>query len=388
MDYFRRALALLEDILPDASRQKVAAKLYESLGDVLEFTGQYDEARTAYQDALASLPAEDRIGQGRLHRKAGDTWGYLRRFEKAMQAYDRAETALGQGLAEAASEWWEEWVEIQIARADVHYFRGEVGELNELVEKIQPIVEERGTPLQRAEFFVRLVMANNRRDRFIVSKQTLAFSQAYLEAAQESGSFHKITHARFVLGFNLLWRGKLDEAMEQMTTALERAIRMGNMILQTQCLTYLTVVFRKSGKVGEATDYALRSLEAATLVQNPAYIGAAKANLAWVAWKNAELTEALEKGKAAVEPWQQSETGFMFQWLARFPLIAVALDRNRTPDAVEYARGLLEPAQQALPGTLEASLEGAIEAWERGEPEAARTHFDRAIELAQEMGYL
>jgi tetratricopeptide (TPR) repeat protein len=385
---FRRGLALLQDIPRDASRHELAAGLYERLGDVLRFTGQYDEARTTYQNALASALADDRIGQGRLHRKTGDAWAYLRRFEEAMQAYDRAETDLGHEPAENALEWWQEWVDIQVARAEVHYFQGEVREQTELVEKVRPVVEKHGTPLQRVGFFLTLILANNRRDRFIVSEQTLAYSRAYVEAAQESDSMYSIAHARFVLGFNLLWRGELDKAKEQLNAALELTVRAGHIYLQTQCLTYLTVVYRKLGQVEEATDYALRSLEAATSVQNPAYIGAAKANLAWVAWKNAELTEALEKGKAAVEPWQGSETGFMFQWLARFPLIAVALNRDRTPDAVEYARGLLEPAQQALPGTLEASLEGAIEAWQRGEPEAARTHFDRAIELALEMGYL
>jgi hypothetical protein len=140
--------------------------------------------------------------------------------------------------------------------------------------------------------------------------------------------------------------------------------------------------------VKEATDYALRSLEAATAVQNPAYVGAAQANLAWVAWKKANLTEALEKGETALKPWQQSDTGFMFQWLALYPLISIALDQDRIPDAMEYARGLLEPAQQALPGPLQTAFEDAIEAWEAGEPKATRTHLSRAIELAQEMDYL
>jgi tetratricopeptide (TPR) repeat protein len=388
MDYFRRALALLEDGPPDASLQQAAIELYESLGDVLEFTDQSDEARTAYQNALASLPAQDRIREGRLHRKTGNTWLVPRRFENAMQAYDKAETALGQEPAEAASEWWQVWVDIQMARTNVHYFQGETRELTRLVETIRPVVEQHGTPLQRADFFLRLILMNNLRDRFIVSEQTLTLSRAYLEAAQELGSLSRIAHARFVLGFNLLWRGVFDEAEEQMKAALELSVRIGNRYLPTQCMTYLTIVYRKLGQVEMATDYALRSLEAATSVQNPAYIGAAQANLAWVACRKADMAEVLETGKAALESWQQSEDDFMFQWLALCPLISVALAEDSITEAVEYARGLLEPAQQALPDTLETSLKDAIEAWERGEPEAACAYFDRAIELSQEMGYL
>jgi tetratricopeptide (TPR) repeat protein len=305
-----------------------------------------------------------------------------------MQGYDQAETALGHEPAEAASEWWQEWVEIQLERTNVHYFQGEVGKLTELVEKIRPVVEQHGTPVQRADFFLRLVLANNRRDRFVVSEQTLAYSRAYLEAAQESGSLPSIAHARFVLGFNLLWRGEFDEAKEQMNTALELAVRVGHIYLQTQCLTYLTIAYRKGGQVEEATDYALRSLEAAISVQNPTYIGTARANLAWVAWRKANMTEALEKGKAALESWQQSPSSCMFQWLALYPLTSMALAHDRIPEAVEYARALLEPTQQALPDPLKTVLKEAIETWERGRPEAARAHLDRAIELAQEMGYL
>jgi tetratricopeptide (TPR) repeat protein len=385
--YFRRALALLEDAPPDASRQKAATKLYESLGDVLEFIDRYDEARTAYQNALASLSAQDRIGQGRLHRKTGTTWGPSRPPEKVMQAYDKAETALGQEPAEASPEWWQEWVDIQLARAGVHYVQGEVGGLTELVEKVRPVVEQHGTPLQHADFFLQLVLMDNRRDRFIVSERTLAYNRAYLEAAQELGSLYRIAHARFVLGFNLLWRGEFDEAKEQMNTALELMARMGDIAVQTQCLTYLTVVYRKLGQVEEAIDHALRSLETATWVRNPMYIGAARANLAWGAWRKANLAKALEKGKAALESWQQSP-GYPFQWLSLYPLIAVVLAHDRIPEAVEYARGLLEPAQQALPDALQAVLGEAIETWERDEPEATRTHLDRALELAQELGYL
>jgi len=385
--YFRRALTLLEDAPPDAPRKKAATKLYESLGDVLEFIDRYDEARTAYRNALARIPPHDRIGQGRLHRKTGMTWGSSRQPEKVMQAYDKAETALGQEPAEAAPEWWQEWVDIQLGRASVYYWEGKVCEQTEQVEKIRPVVEQHGTPVQRVRFFLELVLANNRRDRFIVSEQTLAYSRAYLEAAQESGSLHSIAHARFVMGFNLLWRGEFDEAEEQMNTALKLMARMGDINGQTRCLTYLTILYRKCGQVEEAMDYALRSLEAATSVQNPAYIGAARANLAWVAWRKANMAEALEKGQAALESLQQSP-GYPFQWLALYPLISVALAHDRIPEAVEYARALLEPTQQALPDPLKRVLEEAIKTWKRGEPEAARTHLERAIELAQEMGYL
>jgi hypothetical protein len=113
-----------------------------------------------------------------------------------------------------------------------------------------------------------------------------------------------------------------------------------------------------------------------------------RGNLAWVAWRKGDLSQALAQGKAALELGRQSQSAFPFQWLYLTLLLAVALADDQISEAVEYARGLLEPAQHRLPDTLETTLEGAIEMWEIGEPEAARTYFDRTIQLAQEMGYL
>jgi hypothetical protein len=165
------------------------------------------------------------------------------------------------------------------------------------------------------------------------------------------------------------------------------AIRMGDMLLHLRCLTYLSVACRKCGQVEEAEVYALSALEAAKAVENADYIVAARGNLAWVAWRKAELGEALGSGRAALE-LGHSLSGYPFRWLHLTPLIAVALADERISDAVEYTRGVLEPTQQRLPDTLETTLGASIEMWENGELEATCTYFDRAIELAQEMGYL
>ena len=99
------------------------------------------------------------------------------------------------------------------------------------------------------------------------------------------------------------------------------------------------------------------------------------------------MGEALRSGRAALE-LGQSRSAYPFRWLYLTPLIAVALADDRIPEAIEHARGLLEPTQQRLPDTLEATLEGAIETWDKGQSEAARIHLDHAMELVQEMGYL
>jgi tetratricopeptide (TPR) repeat protein len=155
-----------------------------------------------------------------------------------------------------------------------------------------------------------------------------------------------------------------------------------------QCLTYLTVIYRKRRQVEETRHYVSRSLPVATAAKMVEYIAAAKANLAWVAWREKDLSRAQENGRAALELWQQPLPVYPFQWTALWPLIGVALAQAQVSEAVDYARALLEPAQQRFPDALTAVVEEAIKAWEGGESETTRTHLNQATDLAQELGYL
>lgn len=185
--HFQGASVLLEDIPVDGSaqdwRRELVLQLHEGLGDVLELTGQHDEARAAYQRALAEAPEQEVIRQARLRRKIGNTYSIQHRHDDALRAWDEAETALGQEPFEAKIQWWQEWVQIQLDRLWAYYLQNRVQEISQLVEKSRSLVEKYGTPSQRAAFFVRLVLLAYRRDRFVVSQDTLAHARTALAAS-------------------------------------------------------------------------------------------------------------------------------------------------------------------------------------------------------------
>jgi hypothetical protein len=158
-------------------------------------------------------------------------------------------------------------------------------------------------------------------------------------------------------------------------------------VLQRRCLVYLTIVHRKRGEVEETRRLIPRSLAVATGRQAFEYDGNAKANQAWVAWREDNLGQARLNGLAALALWRPSVTQ-PFKWLALWPLIGVAMAEDQLSEAVAYAQTLLEPHQQPMPEELTTAVEDAIQAWAEGEPELARTHLGRALELAQEMRYL
>ena len=186
---YQRVLALLNVVSSVQPQQEpwrdVTIRVYESLGDVFALTVQLDEARKAYQEALACVPIYDRIKQAHLYRKNAQTWSIQRLSKEALQAHSIAEAVLEGESAERTSEWWQAWIEIQLDRIENHYWLGQLLEMAELVEKTRPMVDRYGSQVQRAAFFQSLIYMNFRRDRYVISEETLEYARLLLAARLE-----------------------------------------------------------------------------------------------------------------------------------------------------------------------------------------------------------
>jgi hypothetical protein len=114
----------------------------------------------------------------------------------------------------------------------------------------------------------------------------------------------------------------------------------------------------------------------------------ARANLAWVAWCQGNLSEAQANARAALDGWKALQFDYPFHWTALWPLISIALVQDQFSAAIDYARALLAPQQLLLPDALRAIVEAATQAWDSGRREAAYAHLQQAAALAGEMGFL
>ncbi|HEY6406056.1 MAG TPA: hypothetical protein VIY29_01175, partial [Ktedonobacteraceae bacterium] len=77
-----------------------------------------------------------------------------------------------------------------------------------------------------------------------------------------------------------------------------------------------------------------------------------------------------------------------FQWAGLWPLIGVILAQEKTEEATNYVRMLLDPTQQPPPVQLSALLEAALRAWDAGQQEEARDLLHQAVPPAEKIGYL
>jgi hypothetical protein len=197
-----------------------------------------------------------------------------------------------------------------------------------------------------------------------------------------------VAAALYGVGWMLQLSGDLDAAEDYLQRGLTLAERTGNMVHQTWLLTWLSVLHRQRHEPEDCRRYAERGLEASTiagLAENAALV---RGNLAWLAWGNGDDAEVEAQGRAALDLWQRSPFVYAFHWSARLPLLAVALEKEQIPEAVEHAGAVLDPLQQKLPDSLEAALENAVQASEAGQMAEAQAHLQRAVAVAQETGFL
>jgi serine/threonine protein kinase len=399
--FFRAALAEARQHLgPERAGQgewqAVLLHLHEGLGDVLALTGRQDEARAAYAEALVQLLPDERLHRASLLRKTGKTWETHHLHDEALRAYDDAESALGPepGTVDAPGPepgaWWREWLQIQEDRHWTWYWMDRREEMAALVSRVRPVLERHGTPMQRSRFFVVFANTSFRQERYAGSSQVVEYGRLAVEAGEASGDPATRALALFCHAFTLVLHGDFDEAEKESLAGLRLAELTGDLTLRSRLLTYLTVVYRRRGDVDRTRDTAEQSLEAASAARMTDYVGAARANRAWVAWREQHMDEAGQEARAALECWGQLAAvyPYPFQWQALWVLLELALRRQAIAEAMEHTRALLAPTQQQLPDPLVADLDAALHVWDGGHREAAREYLTHAASAARRWKYL
>lgn len=391
LNLYQRALNLIATDPPEmnlAARRQARTQLSAALADVLYMLGSYEDARREYQEALEPRTAPEPFARVELYRKIGNCWRELHRYPEALEAYSAAEMALDADAETPVRRRWQAWCDIQIERFNVHYWLADIQGIRRTVSQLQPVIEEHGTPEQRARLYQVLAIATVRLARYRGSEESVAYGRAFLAAIEEAGDAIWLPSAHFQLGFLLLWNDELAEAEHEMVIGLNLAEQRGDISLLARALTYLAVVHRLRDKPGAAAAFAERALEVATRTQMNDYIGAAHGNLAWLAWRNDDLALAREHGLLALDAWSRLSNTYMFQWVALWPLIGVAFQMSEYEQVVTFTRKLLDDSQQVLPAILENDLNQALEAAANGGLAQASPLLDRSLRTARNLNFL
>ena len=181
------------------------------------------------------------MAAARLHSLLGRAEIIDHRYDAAAAAFKAADDFLG-GYPEDDDGAAELWLEIQLdGWVALFYWRNEPERAAAILDRARPVVESRGTPARKRVLYTSLAQQRSRRTRYRIDDEILSNARAALAVAKQDLSEDTVAGTEFSLGHFLLWYGDLAEAQEHMEAALVAAERVGDAILRTRCLSYLTV---------------------------------------------------------------------------------------------------------------------------------------------------
>ena len=189
----------------------------------------------------------------------------------------------------------------------------------------RPVVLARGTAARRLMFYNTVALQRAREMRYRIDEEALANMRAALATAEEGGSQQDIALMSFGLGFGLLWYGDLAEAEQRLLASLAMVERMGDRVLRARCLRHLNVTALRNGDVDGVRSLGPQAMAAAEAAAYPEYVAAAKATMAWVAWRDERLEDVVRLADEALGLWRSTVVSYSYYWLCLWPLVAVRL---------------------------------------------------------------
>jgi len=391
-EYLQRAVELVESFGIRDQREisfEDFAMILEKAADLLVLQGKYQQALSYFERALAQPFTQSGIWRSQVYRKISyawvPSWEYHR--NNAYTAFDQAEAALGITPPDGTIPEQQEWLQIQIDRIDIFYWRGLPDQMEALTQKIEGLVASQGRAEQQNKFLSLRYQARMRHERYRFSVETVQIVRQRREQAEKLDDPYNLAIAQFQYGFALLWHGDPVAARDWMTRANESLNRIGARLWQLRCLVYLNVISRRLHEAEELRKEIPPLLELARALNESMYLGMCLANQGWLAWQDGNGAQAEQLCQEALKEWAKL-SGSVFHALADWVLFAIALDQEDISKLEAAARALMDPnpAFQPVEEPMSGLLSQALAACEAGERTLALGLFRQAQESARAVG--
>ena len=366
------------------------------LAALLMLVDRFDEARSVALDGLARTPVDDILKAARLQHLLAKIERQEDHRAAAADALETAEKLIGPCGLNDDQERVDVWLAVQLDKAVLASQGNELRRAASVLATVRPLVEAKGSAMAVAYFYSCLSQQHIRERRYRVDAEIVEEHRRAANAAHalegttwdmgnpETERFFTL----FTFGVALTWHGDLDEARQAHNQVLANVERVGTRNGRCMALTQLAVIACRQGDVELVRELVAQARAAAAAGANGYYVAAATAALeAWVAWRDHRTEQVIALGTEALRLWEPDREVYPFRCLALFPLMSAYLDLGRTEKAVDAARQSLEPREARLPDELEAAVQAACDAWDKGEPDEAGRLVGEAVALAVKLRY-
>ncbi len=364
---YREALGHARNLLLSVSAdveewREFTARRSEELADLLLLSGQRREARELLAEALSLCGSASHVASARLLRKQGKSWEFDHDHQRALAAYAEAGARLTL-TTEREAAWQREWVQVRLDELWIQYWRGDVERMTLLIGELRPVLATFASSSQQSKYFISIFHMNMRRERYLLSAQTLGFASSSVECCQGEEAELELPGALFHHGMALMLYGELELAEAQLRRALSLFERAGNLAEQARTSTYLTCTLRRRGDVQGVREAVGGSLSLSMRAQMRDYVGAAHANLAWLSLRDGDRARARASALDAMQVWAElaSVYPYPFQWMGLLPLLQLAAEDRDAERCRDLLRALCADTQQRLSEPVGKVLERALQ---------------------------
>jgi tetratricopeptide (TPR) repeat protein len=391
-DYLKHAVELAESIGVGEHREisfEDFAMILEKAGYMLALDGKYQQALPYFERALTQPFAQSGIWRSQVYRKISDAWIPQYLHDRSQIALDQAEQALGVAPPDGTPMEQQEWLQIQLDRIQIDYWRNSPDRMDSLIRKIEGLVASIGRVGQQNTLLSLRYQVRMRHERYRCSSETLQMVRQRLDQAEKLDDAMNLAIAQFQYGFALLWHGEPRAARDWMERANESLDRIGARLWQLRCLTYLSVVSRKLHEPEKLRKEISPLLELARVINEYNYLGIGLANQGWLAWQDGDVVQAEKLCNEATTVWTNfSEC--VFHSLAYWVLLAISVAQDDFDKSEAAARVLTDPNPtfQPIEEPMFSQLSQALAACEVGEQTTAFELFKSALEAARAVGEL
>ena len=225
--YYEYALdQLMASCVPQM--EKVAGVWFK-LGQLFLRLRLYAEGRHALQEAGRLFPISSSARAADAYRLLSWIEVADRHRPAAAEALRAAEKLLDGSDDKEEDEWVRTWIDVQLMRGFYHFY-GDPELLGSVLSLARPVVEARGTPKQRADFYTQLGYQRAGDNRFLVDEQVIGYFREAWQIVEEAGLAGEIETAfvRAGVGYFLLIQGDVEAALPELEAVLSLARRAGD----------------------------------------------------------------------------------------------------------------------------------------------------------------
>jgi tetratricopeptide (TPR) repeat protein len=349
---------------------------------------EQEQAIRAFERALEATPADDHLRRARLLTGLSEPLQRLSRYDEANDVLDVAASELDAIERNHDHDYWRARLEILLQRGYIHYWRGDIDQLEPLIAELRPLVEQWADVSQRCEFGASMLRLGLRKTRFRLEKETVDLVQRAVDDLGEEGPPQIRMSQLFQLGFANLWSDRPAEAAASFKACLALYPRCGDEVLRLRALVYLAYALRMQGDAEQLERCVAEAEPLAERSGSGEYGGALLAHRAWLAWRAGDDSRAHALSQQALGIWEEKAPRYPAKWAALMLRLRLMFAGDDIETAVVSARELTRPPQARLPAELEASVHAAIRAWDEDRPRECREALATALELAERLNYL